>query len=385
MTSDDIRVLVVDDDAAVLRASAAALRRRGATVEMASSGREAIHRVRTAVWDVIISDLSMPEMSGLELLKEVRAYDVDVPVILTTGHPDLESAMRAVEYGAFRYLTKPVSAEALWELTQRAARLRKLARLKEAALQLPGAGSPRLAERAALEVRFDTALASLWLAFQPIVDWRAKRVYGYEALLRSDEPMLKNPAELFDAAERLDRLRELGRAVRSRAAAACATLTDPRVWLFVNLHASDLNDEQLYAPESPLTKLAARVVLEITERASLEGVRNVTNQARALKRLGFQVAIDDLGAGVAGLSGFTLFDPEVVKLDISLVRGVDTDTRRQAIIKSMLSLCDQLGILVIAEGVETNDERRVLCELGCNYLQGYLFSRPERAFPQPRW
>ena len=121
------------------------------------------------------------------------------------------------------------------------------------------------------------------------------------------------------------------------------------------------------------------------ERVRLEGVRNVTNQARALKRLGFQVAIDDLGAGVAGLSGFTLFDPEVVKLDISLVRGVDTDTRRQAIIKSMLSLCDQLGILVIAEGVETNDERRVLCELGCNYLQGYLFSRPERAFPQPRW
>ena len=127
------------------------------------------------------------------------------------------------------------------------------------------------------------------------------------------------------------------------------------------------------------------MVLEITERASLEGVTNVTHQARALKRLGFQVALDDLGAGVAGLTGFTLFDPEVVKLDISLVRGVDTDARRQAIIKSMISLCDQLGILAIAEGVETNEERRVLCELGCVFLQGYLFSRPERLFPQPRW
>jgi EAL domain-containing protein (putative c-di-GMP-specific phosphodiesterase class I) len=223
------------------------------------------------------------------------------------------------------------------------------------------------------------------MAFQPIVDWREKRVYGYEALLRSDEPLMKNPADMLDAAERLNRMQDLGRAVRAHVAEASKTLADQHVWLFVNLHSSDLNDSLLYSAESPLSKIAPRVVLEITERASLEGVRNVTQQVAALKKLGFQVAVDDLGAGYAGLSSFTLLDPEVVKIDMSLVRGVDTDPRRQAIIKSMQGLCDQLGVLVIAEGVETVGERRTLLELGCNYFQGYLFARPERTFPQPRW
>lgn len=385
MANDTVKVLLVDDESAVLRACAEALRRRGAVVETASSGREGVARVRDGAWDAIISDISMPDLSGIELLKAVRAHDLEVPVILMTGKPDLDSAIHAVEHGAYRYLTKPVSMDHLWEVTQRAARLLKLARLKDAALQLPGAAHLRLAERAALEVRFNSALSRVWLAFQPVVDWREKRVYGYEALLRSDEPTMKNPAELLDAAVRLERAHELGRAVRARVAEASHTLADRQAWLFVNLYKEDLNDAQLFAPEAPLTKLAPRVVLELTERAPLDNVKHVTQQVQALKQLGFQLAVDDLGAGAAGLSGFTLLDPEVVKLDLALVRGVDRDPRRQTIIKAMQALCTQLGILVIAEGLETVDERRTLCELGCNYFQGYLFARPAPAFPQPRW
>jgi len=385
MPSDAVRVLLVDDENQVLRAYSESLTRRDVSVDTASNGREAIELVKTGAYDAIISDISMPQMTGIDLLKAVRAHDLDVPVILMTGAPDMESAIRAVEYGAYRYLTKPVGATQLWETTLRAARLRKLARLKEDALSLPGAGQLRLAEKAALEVRFNWGMSMLWMAFQPIVDWREKRVYGYEALLRSDEPLMKNPADMLDAAERLNRLQDLGRAVRARVAEAASTLDDPHAWLFVNLHSSDLNDSLLYSAESPLSKIAPRVVLEITERASLEGVRNVTQQIAALKKLGFQVAVDDLGAGYAGLSSFTLLDPEVVKIDMSLVRGVDTDPRRQAIIKSMQGLCDQLGVLVIAEGVETVNERRMLLDLGCNYFQGYLFARPERTFPTPRW
>lgn len=385
MAADEVRVLLVDDDPAVLRAYGASLARHGVRVDTASNGKEAAERVKAGAYDAIVSDVSMPEMTGIEFLKAVRAHDLDVPVILMTGQPEVESAIRAVEYGAFRYLVKPVAGQELWDTTLRAARLHKLAKLKLDALQLPGMDRQRLGERAALEVRFSWGVSLMWMAFQPIVEWRARRVFGYEALLRSDEPLMKNPADILDAAERLGRIHELGRAVRGKVAAAIDSVDVVGAKLFVNLHSADLNDDALYAPEAPLSRIAERVVLEVTERASLDGVKNVSAQVAKLKKLGFKIAVDDLGAGYAGLTSFTQLDPEIAKLDMTLVRGIDTDARRQTIIKSMKLLCDQLGMLVIAEGVETAAERDMLCGLGCDLLQGYLFAKPDRGFPSARW
>ncbi|MGH7298770.1 MAG: EAL domain-containing protein [Polyangiaceae bacterium] len=382
--SDEIRLLLVDDDPAIIGAYGSALARHGVTVETATNGREATERIKSGTFDVVVSDISMPKMTGIEFLKAVRAHDLDVPVILMTGEPGLESAVHAVEYGAFRYLAKPVERQKLWETVSRAARLHGMAKLKRQALELPGSDGQRLGERAALEIRFSWGVELMWMAFQPIVRWGEQGVFGYEALLRSKEPLMKNPADMLDAAERLGRLHELGRAVRAHVAAA-ASAAPEGVKLFVNLHSADLNDEELYAPDSLLSKIASRVVLEVTERASLYGVKNVASCVAKLKALGFQIAIDDLGAGYAGLTSFTQLEPEIAKLDISLVRGIDTDSRRQSIVRSMAKLCGELGMLVVAEGVETPPERDTLAELGCDLLQGYLFARPEEGFVTPRW
>jgi EAL domain-containing protein (putative c-di-GMP-specific phosphodiesterase class I)/ActR/RegA family two-component response regulator len=382
--TEKLRLLLVDDDPAVRHGYGRILARHDVTVETASNGKEAAESVKDGAFDVIVSDISMPEMTGIEFLKAVRAHDLDVPVILMTGEPSVASAMSAVEYGAFRYLAKPVSPDQLWDTVVYAARLHKLARLKRAALELPGRDTRRLGERAALEVRFSWAMSLLWTAFQPIVGWQAKRIIGFEALLRSDEPLMKNPADMLDAAERLGRLSELGRAVRAHVAAAALKAPDgPK--LFVNLHSADLNDEELYSVDAPLSRIASRVVLEVTERASLYEVRDVTACVGRLKRLGFQIAIDDLGAGYAGLTSFTQLEPSIAKLDMSLVRGVEADVRRQSIIRSMKKLCDELHMQVIAEGVETAAERDTLVELGCDLLQGYLFARPDRQFQVPTW
>ena len=385
MRNDDkIQVLLVDDDPAVLRACLKGLTAHGLEVATATNGREAMERVKGGSFDVIVSDISMPEMTGIAFLQAVRAHDLEVPVILMTGEPGLESAMHAVEYGAFRYLAKPVALQELRAIVVRAAQLHKLATLKRQALELPGQGGQRLGDRAALEVRFTLGLDLMWMAFQPIVAWRERRVFGYEALLRSDEPMMKNPADILDAAERLGSLEKLGRAVRASVAASAAQAPEGTK-LFVNLHSADLNDDELYSTKSPLSKIASRVVLEITERASLYGVKNVASCIVKLKELGFQIAIDDLGAGYAGLTSFTQLEPEIAKLDMSLVRGVDKDVRRQSIVRSMKNLCDDLRILVVAEGVETPAERDMLAELGCDLLQGYVFARPDRGFNLPRW
>jgi EAL domain-containing protein (putative c-di-GMP-specific phosphodiesterase class I)/ActR/RegA family two-component response regulator len=379
-----LRALLVDDESTTLHGYKRVLERHGVTVDTASNGKEAVERVEKGQLDVIVSDISMPQMTGLEFLKAVRAHDLDIPVILATGEPSVESAIKAVEYGAFRYLPKPVSAELLWDTVSYAAKLHRLARLKRQALEMPGREGPRLGERAALEVRFSWGLAGLWMAYQPIVSWTQKTVVGCEALLRSDEPLMRNPADMLDAAERLGRLHDLGRAIRASVARS-APEAPADAKLFVNLHSADLNDEDLYSPDAPLSKIAERVVLEVTERASLYDVKNVATCVARLKSLGFQIAVDDLGAGYAGLTSFVQLSPDVAKLDMSLVRGIDASPRLQSIVRSMKSLCDELGVRVVAEGVETAAERDSLAELGCDLLQGYLFARPQRGFKTPAW
>ncbi len=378
------KVLLVDDDHSILRAYSAVLERARHQVEKADDGDAALERVRSDAFDVIVSDISMPRMNGLEFLRAVRERDLDVPVVLMTAGPELDTAVKAVEYGALRYFGKPVEPADLLEAVQRAAILHRMAELKREALELIGKDGKWLGDRATLEVRFASALDSLWTAFQPIVSWRDRRVFGYEALVRTAEAALARPDNLLQAAERLDRLRDVGRAVRALVAAAAPEAPAGTV-LFTNLHASDLDDEDLYRRDSPLSRIADRVVLEITERASLDGLKDVKKRVAALRGLGFRIAVDDLGAGYAGLSSFTLLEPQVAKLDMSIVRDIDTELRKQSIVRSMARLCNELGVLVVVEGVETPAERATLSELGCHLLQGYLFAQPDRGFQAPRW
>jgi EAL domain-containing protein (putative c-di-GMP-specific phosphodiesterase class I) len=209
-------------------------------------------------------------------------------------------------------------------------------------------------------------------------------VFGYEALLRSREPSLPGPAEVLDAAERLSQLNRLGRAVRSLAVQPLLNAGDEFA-LFVNLHPEDLLDPELVSPDSELAAIATRVVLEITERASLENVANVRARVKSLRELGYRIAIDDLGAGYAGLTSFALLEPDIVKLDMALVRGIDQKPVQQKLVKSMTSLCKDMGLLVVAEGIETPAERDALIGLGCDLLQGYLFAHPGPPFPHAEW
>ena len=191
---------------------------------------------------------------------------------------------------------------------------------------------------------------------------------------------LPHPGAVLDAAEKLGRLDQLGRRMRALAAAPVAADTASGQ-LFVNLHPRDLFDDELLADDSPLAAIAPRVVLEVTERASLADLGDVKARAAQLRARGFRLAIDDLGAGYAGLTSFATLAPEVAKLDMSLIRDVDKSPTKRKIVGSMASLCRDLEILIVAEGVETKAELDVCIELGCDVLQGYLIAKPGPAFP----
>jgi EAL domain-containing protein (putative c-di-GMP-specific phosphodiesterase class I) len=344
------------------------------------SADEAIEHVAIGGVSVVLSDISMPGMTGIELLRAIRRYDTDLPVILITGVPTLESATKAIEYGVFRYLSKPFDREELCQCVRHASQLYRLAKMKREALEL--VGPPGASDRVGLDVSFRRALETLWVAFQPIISASTRTVFGYEALMRSSDPVLPGPTHLLDAAERLGALEELGQLIRRRAVEPIARAPAGAL-LFVNLHPRDLMDPELLQPDAPLTSVAHRVVLEITERASLGGLDNVQERVAALRALGFRIAIDDLGAGYAGLTSFALLEPDIVKIDMSLTRDIDRSAVKQKLVSSLTALCREMNLIIVTEGVETTAERDTLTALGCDLLQGYLFARPGPAFPDP--
>jgi EAL domain-containing protein (putative c-di-GMP-specific phosphodiesterase class I) len=376
------RVLLADDDLLVLRTYGQILTRAGFTVDTAPSGIEALEKVAHARYDAIISDLDMPGLDGLSFLRAVRAQDLDVPVLLVTGGPALETAVEALEHGAFRYFSKPITGAALTAAVTEAVRLHRLAKLKREALAVLESDGRWMGDRASLEGAFGRSLALMWMAYQPVLDLRLHRVVGYEGLLRSDEPTLARPDALLDAAERLGRMWEVGRRTRAAMAArACEIPAD--ISLFVNIHPADLEDDDLYSPSAPLSAIASRTILEITERASLDGLRDLRERASALRQMGYRLAVDDLGAGYAGLNSLAKLQPDVVKIDMALVRQIDESTAKQRIVGSMARLCEEMKVMMVAEGVETVEERDTLGALGCPILQGYLFARPTRELVCP--
>jgi EAL domain-containing protein (putative c-di-GMP-specific phosphodiesterase class I) len=371
------RVLVADDEPEPLRAIARVLRRAGFEVDTADHGSDAANAIEQREYDAVVSDISMPGIDGIELLRTLRRRDADVPVILVTGAPAVETAVEALEHGAYKYLVKPVSPERLEETVRMAVRLRQMARLRQEAVQVLAATQPS----AELEESFASTMKSLWMAYQPIVG-RDGTLYGYEALMRSAEPKLPHPGAVLDAAERLDRLTELGRHIHKRAA---EPVEGGSFVLFVNLHPRDLEDEELVASDAPLARMAQNVVLEITERASVGDIKELRNKIARLRACGYRIAIDDLGAGYAGLTSFALLEPEIVKIDMTLVRDVDSQPVKQRLIRSITMLCREMGIQVVGEGVETSAERDTLVDLGCDLLQGYFLAKPGKPFPSFNW
>ncbi|MCL2776495.1 MAG: EAL domain-containing protein [Polyangiaceae bacterium] len=372
---DKPRLLIVEDDDHLRRSLVRSLR-PWYVIDEASDGKDASERLTSKRFDVVLSDINLPQVSGVDLLRLVRDCDLDVPVILMTGQPSLDTAIEAIDLGAFTYLKKPFEQGALERALGRASKLGRLARMKREALASFGDRAALSGDRAGLAASFQRALDSLWVAFQPILDGQTQKTIGFEALLRCKEPSMPTPTAVIEAAERLGRVHDLGRQVRE-CAASSFTPTDPNVLLFVNVHAAELDDQELYSPNAPLVKLASNVVLEVTERAALDDVADTRRRARKLRNLGYRIAVDDLGAGYAGLTTFANLEPEVVKLDMSLVRNIQDSPVRSRIVEGITDLCRSLSMKVVAEGIETMHEFRQIKELGCDYLQGFLFGMPE--------
>ena len=373
---------MIDDEPAVLKVLGLVLQRRGFAVDTMSSAKEALRQIPQQKYHAILSDIIMPEMTGVEFLRELRRHDLDVPVILMTAGPTLDSAIDAIEYGAQQYLLKPVEPDALVKAVGRAVALGELARAKRDALAGGGRRTVSLNERADLEAVLKRAYDTIRIVFQPVVSLKDRKLFGYEALMRCDETLFTSYAALLAASDRVAWRPILARTIYQRIAAACADLPDGAV-LFVNVHPWDAQEGLLTGADSPLEPLARSIVLEVSDRTPTAQADSFANGLAALRGAGFRIAVDDLGTGGSGMTLYSRLRPDFVKLDGALITGLDTDDANARMTRGMYALCRELGVPVIAEGVETAAERDALAKMGADLAQGHAFGQPAASFAAP--
>jgi EAL domain-containing protein (putative c-di-GMP-specific phosphodiesterase class I) len=232
----------------------------------------------------------------------------------------------------------------------------------------------------ALTVREALDQRKLYCAFQPIVDLATGFTFGFESLARSEVPDFPHPGALFAAAIAEGMVGELGRAFR-----AMSTEVLPNSTLFLNMHPDEFAEPWLVRPDDALTLHDRDVYLEVTESVPLSHYQYCHSVLREIRGRGVKIAVDDLGAGYSNLKYIADLTPEIVKLDRGLVAGLKPGSAQQRLVKSIVSLCREMGARVVAEGIETAAELRAVMDCGVHYGQGYYIARPHREPPRVDW
>jgi EAL domain-containing protein (putative c-di-GMP-specific phosphodiesterase class I) len=217
--------------------------------------------------------------------------------------------------------------------------------------------------------------------FQPIVYLDNLRVLGYEALSRGPEDSGFEGTEiLFTFAESTNMLLDLERLCRKNALRAAQSLNISHK-LFLNSSAKALQDKDFTADQlaeyvSELGLHQDGIVLEITERVAIQEWVAFKKILRQFRNHGFQIAIDDMGAGYSSLQAIAELEPDYLKFDVSLVRNIQENLIKKGLLETLVSLSSKINASVIAEGIEEKEEYEVLRSLGVQLGQGYYFASP---------
>ena len=383
----DARVLAVDDNPANTMLLRRVLAKAGLPhVEEVHDPLVVMDLLERSGADLVLLDLRMPNLDGFELLAQIQRWAAGtfLPVIIVSSDYSRDSIERALDMGAHDFLVKPVDTRELvlrvrnlllhrrayQELRRSRAWLRTRLDLFEPGVQM-AISEPERIRSAIFEVMNSGALR---IALQPVVDLRDGTVHGAEALARFPVGIIGDTSAWMAAAL------ETGLGVKLELAAAKLALSvvhslPDTIPLAVNVSPATILHglrEQLDT-DVPWN----RVVLELTEHVPVEDYVALNRALQPLRDSGARLAVDDTGAGFASLRHILDLHPEFIKLDVGIVRGLDRDPSRAAMAEMLVRFAERVGIRVVAEGVETDQERQVLLELGAEWGQGYLLGRPE--------
>lgn len=360
-------VWLIDDEPLVLRATSRLLKVWGHRPRSFGSGQAILEAAESgeAFPDAVICDADMPGMHGLEVLRRLRGIMPRTARILYTAHPATQAVIGAFNQGDIhRFIQKdegPAGVEAALQAVS-----------EEMQRDAHGAAQARLSND------LDELLSGdqLHLFLQPLFDAHTRRIVACEGLMRSKHPSFRGPLEILDAVRAFEQEVPLQASLSKRAEAIRTNLPDD-VTLFLNIDPTLLaNVERFDGGLSRLYPYADRIVLELTERARLGSDSEWAESVRRLRDLGFRIALDDVGAGYNSLGAVTAVQPEVIKLDISLISGIHRDTRKQELVRLLCDYARGFDIVTVAEGIEEAEEAAACADLGIRWLQGYHLARP---------
>lgn len=384
MYAGPIRVLIADDEA-VLRAALADLVASDDDLELVGSARDAEETIALAEAvqpDVALVDVRMPGGGGLRVAEELRRRAPSIRVLAHSAVDDRSTVVRMLEGGAVGYLVKGTPPSEILAAIARAARGQPSVSpevmtglVKDLADQLQReevASSERLARIERIGRAIEGEGRSM--VYQPIVELDGHRVVGMEALARFAVAGETWPVDRWFA-----EAADVGLGAELELACIRSALSDlDRIasdrYLSVNVsHRTAQSDPLLEALDAADP---SRIVLEITEHEQVGDYDRLTGALQRARDRGARVAIDDTGAGFASLRHIIRIDPEIIKLDVSLTSGIDSDPRRRALAAALILFGEEMGITVVAEGVETEREHAALQALGVRIGQGYFIGRP---------
>jgi len=240
----------------------------------------------------------------------------------------------------------------------------------------------RLASRRRRSELFELVIEGrLYSVYEPIVEVETRTVFGYEALARGpDGSEFHSPAKLFAAATEQDLLFQLDRLCRERGLDGARDLPGGAK-LFLNVRPTTIHDPNFRAEalEQTLERCQlspSDVVFEISEQESIGNFAIFREVRDYYGKLGFQIALDDTGAGYASLEAVMELAPEFIKMDRAFVAGIDEDPSRQELLRALQSLAQRIGAKIIGEGLDTLEELETLRHLEIPYGQGWLFGKP---------
>jgi EAL domain-containing protein (putative c-di-GMP-specific phosphodiesterase class I)/AmiR/NasT family two-component response regulator len=386
-------VLVVDDQEANVTLLVRLLQLAGFTeVRGLTDPRQVVDVCRSMQPDLIVLDLHMPHLDGFQVMEALHADPppgLFPPILVLTADIGTEARDRALSAGAKDFLTKPFDRVEVYlrvaNLLETRAAHRALARDNE---ELQRVIDEQLAEqrrqadeRTAIVERIRGVIRDrrLDMVFQPVVDLRSGLVVGVEALARFLTEPRRPPNEWFDdaAAFGLDVELELAAVT---AAIAQLPLLPPEMFMAVNLSPSVVLDGDLRSVFAQSD--GRRIVLELTEHQRIDDYDALLEALDVLRYQGVRVAVDDAGAGYAGLSHILRLLPDILKMDLELIRDIDRDPVRRALAASLVGFAAEIGATIVAEGIETPAELLTLDRLGVPLGQGYHLARPG-ALPPP--
>jgi len=378
---DPITVLIADDQAE-LRAALVDLVSADDRLELIGQARdadEAISLVTRHRPHVALVDVRMPSGGGLRATRAIRIVSPRTRVIALSAYEDRRTVLQMLGAGAVGYLVKGTDPSEIVRSILRAARGEGSVSVGLIAGVVEELGAQlRRDERATADrdersarIRRVIDGAGVEMVYQPIFDLETGAPVGAEALARFD--VTDWPTERwFREAPQLRLAIPLDLTLIRLALADLLRLREG----YLSVNASQATARSAELIEILTAFDPGRIVVELTEHEAIEDYDELGVALERLRELGVRIAIDDAGAGFASLRHILQLSPDLIKLDISITAGVDQDRARRAMSKALISFADEMGITIVAEGLETQPQIDTLRALGVRFGQGFLLARP---------